>query len=63
MSLHEGLDTVAIATGGCWTKTYGASSPANIANLYSSRGYFEDAPNISVNIIAIAMHYLKEVWT
>ncbi len=44
MSLHNGLDTVAIISDGVWTKTYGSTAPGNIANLFSSYGYFEDAP-------------------
>lgn len=46
MSLHAGLDTVAIISLGVFSKTYGASDPANIANLFASLGLFEDAPNI-----------------
>ena len=59
MSLHSGLDTVGIISGGAWTKTYGSANPANIANLYVSRGFLEDAPNITVKFINIVMHYLK----
>lgn len=59
MSLHAGIDTVAIVSGGCFSKTYGASAPANIANLYVSRGFFEDAPNIAVKIINIVMNYFR----
>lgn len=60
MSLHGGLDTVSIATGGCWTKTYGASEPGSIANLYASRGFIEDAVNTTVAIISIIMHHLRQ---
>ena len=45
MSLHNGIDTVAIATIGTFTKTYGSSAPGNIANLFTSFGLFEDAPD------------------
>lgn len=59
MSLHSGLDTVSIISGGVFTKTYGSSAAANIANLYASRGYFEDAPNVLVRIAAIVMSYFR----
>lgn len=59
MSLHSGIDTVAIISGGCFTKTYGSSAPANIANLYASRGLLEDAPNVAVMIINIVMSYFR----
>jgi hypothetical protein len=60
MSLHSGIDTVGYISGGCFTKTYGASAPANIANLYASRGLFEDAPNITVRIVSIIMSMLDQ---
>jgi len=44
MSLHNGIDTVAIATLGVYTSTYGAAAPGNIANLFASFGFYEDAP-------------------
>lgn len=44
MSLHNGLDTMAIATIGIYSGTYGAAHPGNIANLFASLGLFEDAP-------------------
>lgn len=59
MSLHSGLDTVGIISHGLFTKTYGASAPANIANLYVSLGFFEDAPNIVIRIINIVMSYFR----
>ena len=48
MSLHNGLDTVAISTAGVFTKTYGSAAPANIANLFISLGFYEDAPVVAV---------------
>jgi len=59
MSLHNGLDTVAIISTGVYTETYNSSAPGNIANLYASLGYFEDAPNVLVKIVNIMMYYLK----
>jgi len=59
MSLHSGLDTVGIITGGVFSKTYGAGEEANLANLYSSRGLLEDAPNVAVKIINIVMNYFR----
>jgi hypothetical protein len=47
MSLHNGIDLVAIATSGTYTETYGSTEPANIANLYVSFGFLEDAPDVS----------------
>jgi len=44
MTLHEGLDTVAIASLGVYTETYGVDEEANLANLYASFGLLEDAP-------------------
>lgn len=46
MSLHNGIDTVAVATLGVYSETYGSTAQANINNLYASFGLLEDAPNI-----------------
>lgn len=56
MSLHNGLDTMAIATLGVYSANYGAAQSANIANLYASFGYIEDvgeyvAPTIFKRLI------------
>lgn len=59
MSLHSGLDTVAIVSEGVFTKTYGSASASNIANLYASRGLLEDAPNVVVKIINIVMYLTR----
>jgi len=59
MSLHEGIDTVAYATYGAFTATYGSVTPANIANLYASWGLLEDAPNTSQIYAAVKMYYYK----
>ena len=53
MALHGGLDTVAIATQGAYTETYAAADPDNIANLFISLGYLEDAPTPTVPISVI----------
>ena len=45
MALHSGIDTVAIVSRGYYTETYGAANPGNIANLFASWGYLEDAPD------------------
>lgn len=50
MSLHNGVDLVSISTSGVYTATYGSGQPANRANLYVSRGFFEDAPDIAAAI-------------
>jgi len=44
MSLHNGLDLVAISSGGVYTDNYGSTATNFIANLFASRGYLEDAP-------------------
>lgn len=44
MSLYNGLDITAIASGGVHSATYGSAEPANTANLYASRGHLEGAP-------------------
>ena len=51
MSLHNGLDVVAIATIGVYTETYGSAAPANRANLFVSLGLFEDAPDSIISVI------------
>jgi hypothetical protein len=59
MSLHEGIDTVAYATYGLFTATYGSAAPANIANLYASWGLIEDAPDVTQIYAAVQMFYYK----
>ena len=59
MALRNGLDTVSIISNGVYTETYGSGSAANIANLYASRGYLEDAPNVLVKIANIVMSYFR----
>ena len=44
MSLHGGIDTVGVISHGVFTKTYGVDEEANVANIYVSFGYLEDAP-------------------
>jgi len=44
MSLHNGIDLVAVATFGVYTETYGAANKGPIANLFASFGLLEDAP-------------------
>jgi len=61
MSLYSGVDPTAIASLGSYTETYGSTSPGNIANLYASLGLFEDAPNVSFNIIPMVVHLLRRV--
>ena len=59
MSLWNGLDTVAIISHGVYTETYGSTAPANIANLYASLGFLEDAPNVFLKMACIVMSYLR----
>jgi len=58
MSLHNGLDTVGIISFGVHSKTYGASDPGNNANLFSSLGYLEDAPDA----VVIIFRALRAKW-
>jgi len=44
MSLYNGVDTMAVASLGVYTSTYGSAASGNIANLFVSLGLFEDAP-------------------
>lgn len=41
------LDTVAIASLGVYSELYGFAEKSNIANIYASFGYLEDAPRVS----------------
>jgi len=58
MSLHNGLDTVGVISFGAHSKTYSSLNPGNNANLFSSLGYLEDAPNAA----AIVFAALKVKW-
>ncbi|NIS69990.1 MAG: hypothetical protein GTO12_13920 [Proteobacteria bacterium] len=44
MALWNGVDLVAFASNGIFTKTYGSGNPGNIANLFAFYGFMEDAP-------------------
>lgn len=44
MSLHSGIDTVAVISDGVFSKTYTASAPDVRAALYASDGYLEGLP-------------------
>jgi hypothetical protein len=46
MALHNGIDTVAYASLGVFTKTYGSGQKKNICNLFASLGLFEDLPRL-----------------
>jgi len=50
MSLHNGIDTVAVATFGVYSETYGDSDDGNIAKLHASRGLIETADVGAVDI-------------
>ena len=53
MSLHNGIDTMAVATHGVYTSNYGAAEQQNICNLYASWGLFEDFPVLVVTARAL----------
>lgn len=55
MSLHNGLDTIGIASFGVYSSTYGVGEEGNIANLAASFGLLEDAPQSS----GIVKKYIK----
>lgn len=59
MSLHNGLDIVAISTFGVFSKTYGSASLKLRCNLFASLGFLEDAPNIAAKIINVAMYLFR----
>ena len=60
MSLHEGIDTVARATMGSFTSTYGNAVGYNRANLYSTWGLIEDAINrATLAVSAVARGLLR----
>jgi hypothetical protein len=42
MTIHAGLDLVAIATFGVYTETYGSGGMENICNLYATFGFLEN---------------------
>ena len=44
MALHSGIDTVAVASRGVYTKTYGSTDQSTINILYASFGFAEEAP-------------------
>ena len=43
MALQNGIDTIAIASMGFYSETYGVGEEANVATLYVSFGYLESA--------------------
>ena len=64
MSLHNGLDTMAIATIGVYSANYGAAHPGNIANLFASLGFLEDAPGASIpSVIQRVINWFWEFFT
>ncbi len=50
MSLHSGIDTVAVISLGVYTETYGAAEGGNIANLAVSFGLLENAPEPEISL-------------
>lgn len=42
MSLHNGIDTIGVATNGVYSGTYGAAEQQNICNLFASWGFLEE---------------------
>jgi hypothetical protein len=48
MGLHQGIDTVAVASNGVWSKTYGHGATKSRCNLFASLGFLEDAPGMAV---------------
>ena len=53
------VDPVALVSLGCYSEVYGQAEQQNLCNLFASLGYFEDAPNITINIVAIMDYYFK----
>ena len=54
------LDTVAIASLGVYSELYGLNEEGNLANLYVSFGYLEDAPNAPV-VVVLAAHRIPSM--
>jgi hypothetical protein len=61
MSLHEGIDTVALATVGTFSMTYGNAEGNNRANLYSTWGLIEDAVDRTLLAVAAAVKGLRRL--
>ena len=53
------IDTVAIVSYGVYSETFGQAELKNRCNLYASLGFLEDAPNVLVKIINIAMYLMR----
>jgi hypothetical protein len=49
MALHSGIDTVAAASFGCYSETYGQAEQQNLCNLFASCGLLEDAPAFTLD--------------
>ena len=61
MSLYNNLDITAIATLGVYTETYNSATGAeNIANLYVSYGFLEDAPAVAAGSWSGFIHWFWE---
>lgn len=52
MSLHNGIDLMAVASHGVYSATYGSANRGAIANLFASLGLLEDAPESSPGVLA-----------
>ena len=61
MSLHEGIDTVALATMGSFTSTYGNAEGNNRANLYATWGLIEDAVDRATVVVAAVARGLRRL--
>ena len=59
MSLHNGIDTIGVLSYGVFSKTYGVGEEGNTANIYSSLGYFEDAPG---GVVASGRSFADWFW-
>ena len=62
MSLQSGLDLVAIASLGVYSETYGQADSGNIANLFASFGYIEDAGGAAPTPAVTDFSWFRRGW-
>lgn len=60
MALQDGIDVHAFVCAGLFSETY-TSTGANLNSLFVSLGMLEEAPDISFNIIPLAMYLFRRL--
>ncbi len=56
------VDPVAVASIGCYSEVFGSAEQQTLCNLFASKGYLEDAPNVAINIAAIMDYFIQHWW-